>query len=165
MEPLKFIPTVFTVSHEGFHGITTWNLLTLEGEDPLETVFFHLKGDKPSWSDQDSINENLKNGDFEKNAIENTDFRLEDFDIDISIFETAGEGYQDIKNSLIDEVPMLKFSKKDVINALFQFSESYYGEGNWLYNNNTKDQLIEKLEECSEDYTAIELLESMEKGF
>lgn len=164
MTTLKFNPTVFTVSYAGVHGDTTWEFLTVDGENPDETVFFNLKGDMPSSVDWDIIRENFENGDFEKNNLEDTDFTLADFEIDLSIFQTSGGGYEEIRKELIEQIPLLQFSKDDIIGALMRYSESYYGESQRLYNY-TKEELIEKLEDCSEDFTALELLMGMEEGF
>ncbi len=97
MTTLKFNPKVFTVSFEGSHGLESWDLLTVDGETPANSVYFMLENDMPSIWSQDKISEAIENEDYVIYNLENTDYKLTDFEFDASIFDTTGEGYTEIK--------------------------------------------------------------------
>lgn len=100
MTTLEFQPVVYRVVTNGIDGNTyTWDLLTVDGETPNNTVYFMLKDDSPSFSQSDAIVEAIEDEDWEEIDFE-SNYDLSDFSIDKSIFDTAGEGYEDIRKEL-----------------------------------------------------------------
>jgi len=101
MTALKFTPKVFTISNPNdLSGPTTWDLLTVDGEDPRNTVYFMKKGDAPSSKAAGYIESAIENEEWEECDLEDSGCSLKDFDIDVSIFDTAGEGYAEIRKEL-----------------------------------------------------------------
>jgi rubrerythrin len=93
---IEFTPKIFTVAFDGFHGIAKWNLLTINGESPNNTVYFLHKNDKPSSLDVDKILELIEKEEWtEKVVAEDT---VLDYSIDKSIFTI--EGYSKIYEKL-----------------------------------------------------------------
>lgn len=165
MTNLKFNPQVFRVSYEGTNGLTRWDLLTVDGENPDETIYFLLKGSSPSLGDADIIDNSIIDGNFEILTLEQSDNDITDFNIDLSLFDSAPNTYSEIVENLEALLPYARFSKKDIIKCLMQNSEEYYGEERRLIICFTKDELIEKLEDCSDNFSALDLLNSIEEGF
>lgn len=101
MTTLKFQPKVYRVVTNGNDGNTfTWDLLTLDGETPNNTVYFMLKGDAPSFNQTNAIVSAVENEEWEVMSLENSGNELSDYSIDRNIFETAGEGYSEIRTEL-----------------------------------------------------------------
>lgn len=101
MDILQFKPTVYRVEFEGFHGISTWDLLTLDGYTPDSTVYFMIKGDHPSSSEVDIILQAINNEDFKIIELDTETFNKDIWEIDIDSFETAGEAYSNILQHLL----------------------------------------------------------------
>lgn len=78
-------------------GVTSWDLLTVDGESPKETVYFMKNDDMPSYTSQTFIVDAVDNEEWEE-LNETPD--LSEFDIDASVFDTAGEDYQEIRELL-----------------------------------------------------------------
>lgn len=101
MNTLNFKPQVFRIATNGTDGNTfVWDLLTIDGESPNNTVYFFLKGDAPSWQQSSKIIEAIDNESWDLITFENSGMEISDFYIDKSIFETAGEGYSEILKEL-----------------------------------------------------------------
>jgi predicted nucleic acid-binding protein len=96
MTTLEFNPTVYRIQFESMHGLSTWDLLTVEGVTPNETVYFLKKGDAPSASESEKINEAIENEEWEIIQLDAEDFEKERWSINTNIFETAGEAYSSI---------------------------------------------------------------------
>lgn len=102
MEILDFNPTVYRIQFESTHGLTTWDLLTVEGETPRDAVYFMKKGDAPSSSDSDRIIEAIDREDWTEIELSVKSFNPKLWDIDTTIFETAGSAYSRIRKALKD---------------------------------------------------------------
>jgi FlaG/FlaF family flagellin (archaellin) len=98
MKALKFNPQVYRIVTNGINQ-TTWDLLTVDGESPRETVYFMINGDSPSSNDSDQIQAAIEDEDWEVLDIDDTDNEIEDWDINIDIFPLSEE-YREIRNSL-----------------------------------------------------------------
>lgn len=98
MTTLKFNPQIFTVTTNSGSNTCTWDLLTLDGESPSDTVYFMHKDDAPSHNQQNEIIEAVENQDWTINSIDESE--IENYDIDVSIFDTAGDGYAEIKEKI-----------------------------------------------------------------
>ena len=94
MDALKFNPQIFTISYVGFHGTTEWDLLTVDGEDPNNTVYFMRKGDVVSSGEMATFEEMLEKRDWERRLLDESE--ISDFMIDPSYFEASGFGYTEI---------------------------------------------------------------------
>lgn len=104
MNNLEFKPQIFRIEFEGFHGNAIFDLLTVDGETPDCTVYFMCKGDAPSSGEQDIISERVETGEYEMISFEDTDYELSNFDIDLNIFDTSGEGYREIVKKLKNQL-------------------------------------------------------------
>ena len=100
MKKLSFTPKTFTVTTQSGSNVCTWDLLTLDGETPRETVYFLNKDDAPSSRQSDEINEAIENEEWVVNSIDESE--IENYSINLSIFETAGEAYLEIKEKLAE---------------------------------------------------------------
>ncbi|MBA4852083.1 hypothetical protein [Emticicia sp. BO119] len=99
MLKLSLSPQVFVVKTTAGSNDCTWNLLTLDGSDPNETVYFFHKDDAPSDAQSSQIAQAVEDENWEETYfIESSD--ILDYSIDKSIFETAGEAYSEINDEL-----------------------------------------------------------------
>lgn len=98
MSTLKFQPKVFIISEAAGHtGPPTWDLLTLDGENPRNTIYFMRKGDAPSHASATCIEQAIENEDWE---IKDGEIDLNEFYIDPKIFDTAGDAYAEIRAAI-----------------------------------------------------------------
>lgn len=101
MTTIKFQPTVYRLTTQ--KGYMTWDLLTVDGEAPDTTYYFHLKGDMPSMADQQEIDENiLGRCEWEKLTLDESGYKLSDFEIIEGAFDECGDAYNEIRKTLID---------------------------------------------------------------
>jgi hypothetical protein len=100
MEILDFNPTVYRVQFESIHGLSTWDLLTVDGETPKETVYFMRKGNEPSYTESDKIIEAIENEEWEVIELSIRNFDSKIWEIDANIFETAGKAYSGILKAI-----------------------------------------------------------------
>lgn len=90
-----FKPEVYTTQTNGVDGNGyTWDLLTLDGDNPKDTIYFMRKGDCPSSDQFDNINNAIDNEEHEKKHIDIAD--IVDFDISMEDLRSCGEYYSDI---------------------------------------------------------------------
>lgn len=101
MNALPFQPTIFRIKTSDIIGNeAAWDLLTVDGETPNETIYFMCQGDTPSSDASDAINRAIEAEEWEMGTLEQFEHTLSDFQIDASVFETAGEGYAVIRERL-----------------------------------------------------------------
>lgn len=62
-------------------GETSFELLTLDGGTPNEEKYYMVKGNSPSSSEMDEINEHLEREDWEELTLEESELTIEDFSI------------------------------------------------------------------------------------
>lgn len=105
METLKFTPKVFRITNEyGVHGVTTWDILTVDGETPSNTVYFLRNNESTSISEDEFISNAIENGNFEEitlvEATGENEFDLNFWDIDLKVFEYSPDSYSEIIEAL-----------------------------------------------------------------
>ena len=101
MESLKFEPQIFSVSVNGLSGDSyTYELLTVDGSTPNDTIYFLLKTAAPSSHDSDQINAAIEKADWSVCTLEELNLEIADFDINLSVFECTGGVYDEIVENL-----------------------------------------------------------------
>lgn len=100
MSTLKFNPQIFTVTTNSGSNTCTWDLLTLDGETPLDTVYFMHNDDAPSHNQQNEIVAAVENQDWSIGTIDIEDVLK--YNIDLSIFE-----YQDAYSEIVGTIKTL----------------------------------------------------------
>src|SRR5690606_4673158 len=101
MKNLQFNPAIYRIKTESATGTTSWDLLTVDGSNPKETIYFMLKNDLPSHNDSDAICAAIDSEEWEVLEMGESGTVIDDYCIDISVFESAGEAYEVIKDSLL----------------------------------------------------------------
>lgn len=95
MKALELNPQIFTVTIDTFHGEVSFDLLTIDGEQPNETIYFLAKGDVPSSNEVDQINKKVEDAEWEVSSISDDDM-IAKYSIDVTIFDGSGNGYEKI---------------------------------------------------------------------
>lgn len=101
MNTLTFSLKIFRVATKDSNNEIVWDLLTVDGETPNNTIYFMRKGDAPSSQHSDQIVAAIEN---EEWVVVYEDANPADFDIDLSVFETSGEAYANIALALQKEL-------------------------------------------------------------
>lgn len=79
--------TIFRIKTEGADkNEYAWDLLTLDGENPRNTVYFMLKEDAPSYSQLEQIEEAIQKGEWQQMTIEQSRNDISDFSLDMHIY-------------------------------------------------------------------------------
>lgn len=99
MQTQTFKPQVFRVTTESGGNTFSWDLLTLDGQAPNDTVYFLHKNDAPSYDQGIEIAAAIENEEFEVRSISDEDVIL-NYSIDITIFDGTGGAYDEIINRL-----------------------------------------------------------------
>jgi hypothetical protein len=99
MSHLNFSPKVFSVTTTSGANPSTWDLLTLDGSAPNETIYFLAKGDSPSFNQQDEIATAIENEDWVEGSITDEDVII-NYDIDVTVFDASGAAYGSIVERL-----------------------------------------------------------------
>ena len=96
MSTLNFNPQIFTVTTNCGLNQKAWNLLTLEGESPRDTVYFMPKGDSPSFDESDQICELIESEQWQWSGYIKGSELIHKYDIDLTIFDCTGGAYDNI---------------------------------------------------------------------
>lgn len=99
MTTLSFNPQIFTVKTKSGANHSTWDLLTLDGETPAETVYFMNKQDGPSADQQIEIAKAIGKRKWEKSDISDEDV-ICNYSIDVTIFDASNGAYDEIVERL-----------------------------------------------------------------
>lgn len=98
MKKLQFNPQIFTVKIDTFHGEVSFDLLTLDGMNPAETIYFFAKGDLPSSNEKNQIDQAVESGNWEVSNISGEEM-IRNYDIDVTIFD-GNDSYDEIIEEL-----------------------------------------------------------------
>ena len=86
---IEFNPIVYTVTVNN----CSYELLTLDGETPQNTVYFLKKGTGIPSNHVDAVNKIIESGEYEEStSINQSD--VNEYDIDLSVFYASGEDYE-----------------------------------------------------------------------
>lgn len=157
MESIKFNPQIFTVELSDSNNSVYVNLLTLDGEDPNNTVYI-LDNPSSVGGYNAQLDEKLENEEWEVSTLQNSDLELSDFEIDPEEFNQAGYEfvYAELMGALSTYTIEFARYEQDNVNFIPVYTKilesvmeaNPYHDFDYIVKHSIKEGLISSLEEA-----------------